>query len=174
MYPESLHAVRWYQSRSKWPEKPFRPWSTASSVASKLHAASQLCSAGHPKTIVDNKAQLSHQLLLSKLKWAVHEAGRWESMKSHWRRHLYSATQIAVGCQKTITAGKGASNRCVQCCGIIRDGELVSRKILRLPISKGARRGGLEASGASLASFRTLARELALGFMWLFVSVTFS
>lgn len=91
-------------------------------------------------------------------------------MKSHWRRNLNSATQIVVGCEQTITAGKGANRRFVQCFG---DNYRQRAHFQEKPISKGASRGGLEANGARLASFRALARELALGFMWLLVSVTF-
>lgn len=97
-------------------------------------AASQLCSTGHLLTMDDDKSQIPHQLLSTKLKWASQGAGRWNSIKSHWRRNLNGATQFDVDCGNPIRLSKEPTVGVCSVFTVIRDEEITSRRSEMQPV----------------------------------------
>lgn len=73
--------------------------------------AAQLCSAGHPLTMVDNKSQILHQLLCAGLKQECPSTRQaHEMMKSRWGESL---NRVVCGEDHNKGAGVGVCVRAV-------------------------------------------------------------
>lgn len=118
----------------KWQEKSITAMKYSQFCCIKLNGCLPTCSAGPVLTMDDNKSQIPHHLLSTKLKRAVQGAGRWNAIKSHWRRNWNSATQFVANCGKTIQMTKEPTIGVCSVWTVIRDEELTSRRSKTQPV----------------------------------------